>query len=155
MRGISWLAANQLASQEGLCTMKYVSCFKNAIIFASNIPISILFSNTRLDRNIHLNTLISDTSLDRKFFFSALGPRIPPWIQIFFSSPCSQIPLLDPKIRFKILFLKYPSYIETFTSAPCFSNNPLDPNFHFSSLFLKYPLRSKRLPQHTVPQISL
>ena len=25
MRGISWLAANQLASQEGLCTMEYVS----------------------------------------------------------------------------------------------------------------------------------
>jgi len=25
MRGISWLAANQLASQEGLCTVEYVS----------------------------------------------------------------------------------------------------------------------------------
>jgi len=25
MRGISWLAANQLASQEGLCTMELVS----------------------------------------------------------------------------------------------------------------------------------
>ena len=35
MRGISWLAANQLASQEGLCTMEWVS--KSCWLSASDV----------------------------------------------------------------------------------------------------------------------
>ena len=40
MRGISWLAANQLASQEGLCTMEWVSIIIIIIIIVIIISVS-------------------------------------------------------------------------------------------------------------------
>jgi len=40
MRGISWLAANQLASQEGLCTMEWVSKYFTCMVFSSYFMLS-------------------------------------------------------------------------------------------------------------------
>ena len=46
MRGISWLAANQLASQEGLCTMEYVS--NSHIVLKSLLLLQLSLSYTYL-----------------------------------------------------------------------------------------------------------
>ena len=45
MRGISWLAANQLASQEGLCTMEEV---RKEVFLDPTKTINLLFFNSLL-----------------------------------------------------------------------------------------------------------
>ena len=51
MRGISWLAASRLASQEGLCTMEWVSCHVNPkmglVYLSSNKVFRTALSNSK------------------------------------------------------------------------------------------------------------
>jgi len=47
MRGISWLAADQLASQEGLCTMEWVSKEVNMDSKVINCIFMLHFSKTK------------------------------------------------------------------------------------------------------------
>jgi len=68
MRGISWLAANQLASQEGLCTMEYVIEFqKNKRISCSQIDLFRPMNAYRGSRGIALIILNLDTKMNRRW----------------------------------------------------------------------------------------
>ena len=68
MRGISWLAANQLASQEGLCTMEWVSKY-NFCRWKTIVNLNIAWLKK-------FTCILKSAVKKRRFFFSLYSTRV-------------------------------------------------------------------------------
>ena len=92
MRGISWLAANQLASQEGLCTMEWVSkyiYFPRFFILLLLCPLflSFFYFFLYIYFILFLNFSIS---LRHSLFIDLLFHSSPSFLSLYYVYSCSQ-----------------------------------------------------------------
>ena len=137
MRGISWLAANQLAAHEGLCTMEWVSKLEKSHILCSFFQSLYTTSDAMIVTAVSLCKFHSIPPLHGILTSLPLTHFLPEYWTVsdqlnksnvtikFISNPCYSVQLFPATIKkFQISF--NPNFHDLFSNFTIWSQVPFD-----------------------------